>query len=221
MFSYSERSATIGSTRAARRAGGEMQPARRRSTHLVLSCGHGRSPRAAAGSVESEWRGKFHADPAVSPEGVLRQRFRADGGQNAPARSVRLWDPPVPVSTITLTGSSSRSYHLTIMVIHPHSRLQKMKFASVSVLKAKLSQYLDAVKRGEEVMVTDRGETVARLSPVRGRRGRASRLSQLVRSGRILAPRSALPADFWQMERPVDKTGRTLAALLEEREEGR
>lgn len=96
-----------------------------------------------------------------------------------------------------------------------------MKFASVSVLKAKLSQYLDAVKRGEEVLVTDRGEIVAKLSPVRGARGRASRMSQLVKSGRILPSKSDLPADFWERERPVDKTGRALAALLEEREEGR
>ncbi len=41
-----------------------------------------------------------------------------------------------------------------------------MKTASVSVLKAKLSEHLALVKRGEEVIVTERGKPVARLMPM-------------------------------------------------------
>jgi len=41
-----------------------------------------------------------------------------------------------------------------------------MKQAAVSELKAKLSEHLDMVKRGEEVLVTERGKPVARIVPV-------------------------------------------------------
>ena len=40
-----------------------------------------------------------------------------------------------------------------------------MKCAAVSKLKASLSEYIDMVKRGEEVLVTERGKPVARLVP--------------------------------------------------------
>lgn len=49
---------------------------------------------------------------------------------------------------------------MTLMVI--------MKTASISELKARLSAYVDAVREGEEVLVTDRGRPIARIGPVRG-----------------------------------------------------
>lgn len=42
-----------------------------------------------------------------------------------------------------------------------------MKAVGVKELKAKLSEYLRAVKAGEVVLVTDRGEVVAELRPAR------------------------------------------------------
>jgi len=41
-----------------------------------------------------------------------------------------------------------------------------MKQTGVSQLKARLSEHLDMVKRGEEVLVTERGKPVARIVPV-------------------------------------------------------
>jgi prevent-host-death family protein len=40
-----------------------------------------------------------------------------------------------------------------------------MKTTTVSKLKASLGEYLRSVKAGEEVLVTERGRPVARLSP--------------------------------------------------------
>jgi prevent-host-death family protein len=40
-----------------------------------------------------------------------------------------------------------------------------MKTATVSKLKASLSEYLRRVKAGEEVLVTERGRPIAKLSP--------------------------------------------------------
>ena len=96
-----------------------------------------------------------------------------------------------------------------------------MKYASISQLKARLSQFLEAVRRGEEIIVTDRGNAVARLAPVRGELAEDARRDQLIRSGRLRPPRRQLPADFWDRPRPADPEGRGLFALLEEREEGR
>lgn len=93
--------------------------------------------------------------------------------------------------------------------------------ASISKLKAKLSQYLDAVREGEEILVTDRGRPVARLTPVRGAEAEDARRDWLLRSGRLWPPREPLPPDFWDAPRPSDPEGRSLFALLEEREEGR
>lgn len=96
-----------------------------------------------------------------------------------------------------------------------------MTSVSISELKARLSAFLDIVRQGEDVVVTDRGRPVARLSPVRGAELEESRRDVLLRSGRLRAPAASLPADFWKRRRPSDAKGHSLAALLEERGEGR
>ncbi|MGQ0649633.1 MAG: type II toxin-antitoxin system Phd/YefM family antitoxin [Gemmatimonadaceae bacterium] len=95
-----------------------------------------------------------------------------------------------------------------------------MKTASISELKARLSAYLDAVRQGDEVLVTDRGRPVARLAPVRVGRHQESRRDLLVRTGRLRAPTAVLPKDLLTRRLPDDRQGRSLAALLAERESG-
>ena len=92
---------------------------------------------------------------------------------------------------------------------------------SISELRARLSALLDIVRQGEDVVVTDHGRPVARLSPVRGAELEESRRDALLRSGRMRAPSASLSADFWQRRRPSDAKGRSLAALVEERGENR
>ena len=96
-----------------------------------------------------------------------------------------------------------------------------MKTVSISELKARLSAFLDIVRDGDEVLVTDRGRLVARLVPIAGRQADAGRRDLLLRSGRLRPPAGRLPADFWKRHHPADAKGRSLAALLEERDEGR
>lgn len=91
---------------------------------------------------------------------------------------------------------------------------------SISELKARLSAFLDIVRQGNEVLVTDRGRLIARLVPVKGGQHEESRRDLLVRTGRLRAPLAALPKDFWKRARPVDPKGRSLAALLDERDSG-
>ena len=96
-----------------------------------------------------------------------------------------------------------------------------MKSASVSELKARLSAYLEIVRRGGEVMVTDRGRLIARIGPVVGAQREESRRDALLRSGQLRGPTTPLPAGFWKRQRPVDAKGRSLSALLDERGDGR
>lgn len=63
-----------------------------------------------------------------------------------------------------------------------------MKTAAVSELKARLSKYLNRVKAGEEVLITDRGNPVARLLPIS--RARA------VRETMLWAEEATLGAEF-------------------------
>jgi prevent-host-death family protein len=65
-----------------------------------------------------------------------------------------------------------------------------MKTASISEAKNRLSAYLDMVRRGESILITDRGRPVARLAPLEpGSREQAdSRLAELARLGIIRLP---------------------------------
>jgi prevent-host-death family protein len=95
-----------------------------------------------------------------------------------------------------------------------------IKTASVSALKARLSAFLEIVRRGDEVLVTDRGRPIARLAPVTGAHSVDGRREELIRTGRLRAPNAKLPRDFWDRKRPADAKGKGLAALLAERESG-
>jgi prevent-host-death family protein len=97
-----------------------------------------------------------------------------------------------------------------------------MKIARVSELKASLSKYLARVKKGEEVIVTERGKPVAKLVPIDDTDvPDQARLRELVRGGLVQLPSGRLPSTFWRRERPADPGARLRAALLEEREAGR
>lgn len=95
-----------------------------------------------------------------------------------------------------------------------------MRTVSVAELKAKLSEYLAAAKRGEEVIVTDRGRPVAKLTGLAGAHDWGTHVARLVREGLAKPPEGKLPKDFWDLPRGEDPGGSVLKALLEEREEG-
>jgi prevent-host-death family protein len=94
--------------------------------------------------------------------------------------------------------------------------------AGVAQLKAGLSRYLERVKAGHEVLVTDRGRPVAKLVPIGAETRKAARRERLVREGSLLPGRGRVRASL--LEPPPGKPaagGSVLDALLEERREGR
>ena len=96
-----------------------------------------------------------------------------------------------------------------------------MSTAGISELKARLSDYLNRVKAGEEVLITDRGNPVARLLPISRVRGSRDLMANLEKRGFVKLGSGKLPKGFWEMSKPKDPGGSVLQALLEEREGGR
>ena len=96
-----------------------------------------------------------------------------------------------------------------------------MKRAAVSELKAHLSEYLNQVKAGGEILITDRGRPVARLVPIARSKTHKEALIQMEKQGLIKLGSGKLPKGFWAMPRSEDPEGLALKALLDEREAGR
>jgi prevent-host-death family protein len=96
-----------------------------------------------------------------------------------------------------------------------------MKTAAVSKLKAYLSDYLNQVKAGTEVLITDRGKPVARLVPIARTKAAKESLTRMEKQGLIKLGSGRLPKDFWTLPRPEDPKGLVRRALIEEREGGR
>jgi prevent-host-death family protein len=95
-----------------------------------------------------------------------------------------------------------------------------MKTTTVSKLKASLSEFLRSVKAGEEVLVTERGRPVAKLTPVTISKFLPDYLVEMEKQGLIKIGSGKLPKGFWDLPRPKDPKGLVVKAVLREREEG-
>lgn len=63
--------------------------------------------------------------------------------------------------------------------------------------QARLSEFLRAVKNGEEVIVTERGTPVAKLAPLNSAERHAANLQKLIEAGLVRPPEGELPEGFW------------------------
>ena len=95
-----------------------------------------------------------------------------------------------------------------------------MKTASVSKLKASLSEYLRRVKTGEEVLVIERGRPIAKIAPVTASQRMPRQLIEMEKEGLIKIGSGKLPRGFWKLPRPRDPKGSVVKAVLQERGEG-
>jgi len=95
-----------------------------------------------------------------------------------------------------------------------------VKTTTVSKLKASLSKYLRSVKAGEEVLVTERGRPIAKLTPAETSEMLPEDLAEMEKQGLIKLGPGKLPKGFWELPRPKDPKGLVTKAVLREREEG-
>lgn len=72
-------------------------------------------------------------------------------------------------------------------------------------LKNNLSSHLAAVREGREIIVTDHGHPIARLTPVGGKSG-AERLADLIAAGEAQAPRRRTRTSPKPVRLPGDAT---------------
>lgn len=87
-------------------------------------------------------------------------------------------------------------------------------------LKARLSEFLAQVRRGGEVIVTDRSVPIARITALGAADAHDRRTQELIRAGAMRPPRAPLPPDFTTAAMPADPEGALVEGLLRERFEG-
>lgn len=98
-----------------------------------------------------------------------------------------------------------------------------MKRASITEAKNQLSALIERVRRGERVVIEDRGVPVARLDPIGSAPGDdEGRLGRLERAGLARRPRGPLPRTILKSAPPRPSGGARLSdAVLADRAEGR
>ncbi len=98
-----------------------------------------------------------------------------------------------------------------------------MKRASITEAKNRLSALIDRVRRGETVVIEDRGVPVARLESVLSRRADPEgRVERLARQGLVRTPTAPPPKKLLATPPPRPLGGARLSeALMAERREGR
>ena len=103
-----------------------------------------------------------------------------------------------------------------------------MKVVAIEELHSSLSECIAVVKNGEDLVFTQGGKPVARMtaenSPgkeIAPEDEYEAHLRQLEKEGVIRLGTGKLPDDFWSRPLPKLKNGTLLDALLEERAEGR
>jgi len=97
-----------------------------------------------------------------------------------------------------------------------------MKRVSISEAKNQLSALLDRVRRGQTVVIEDRGVPVARLEGLTSSRNPEGRLERLARDGVITLPAGSLPASFFKTALPRPRRGPSASEILiDERRDGR
>jgi prevent-host-death family protein len=96
-----------------------------------------------------------------------------------------------------------------------------MRRASISEVKNGLSAFIDRVRAGETILITDRGIPVARIEPVERSNDPEGRLERLVRAGIVRPPAERLPRAI--LDEPPPRLTRdvdVVEIVLEERRSG-
>ncbi len=95
-----------------------------------------------------------------------------------------------------------------------------MKTANIAELKNHLSNYLADVKRGEEVLISDRNKPIAKIVPLQNTGDFSAEELALAAAGILRLPEDEnLPESFWKEKRPDLKGEVAIKAVMDERDE--
>jgi len=97
-----------------------------------------------------------------------------------------------------------------------------MQSTTIKQAKRDLSALIDLVGAGESIVITDRGQPVARLEPVSSAYDESGRLLRLERAGIVRVGRGTPPVDLIRQTPPrLANQASAVDALLDERHYGR
>ena len=94
------------------------------------------------------------------------------------------------------------------------------KTASVVQFKARMSEYLRLVKGGAELLVTERGVPIVRVTPLEDAERKSTRRLRLARAGQIKTGRGRVPKILQSPPAGEAVGASVLDALLAERGDG-
>lgn len=94
-----------------------------------------------------------------------------------------------------------------------------MKSVNIAELKNRLSVYLNDVKAGEEILVRDRNQPVARIVPLARSGDDDQELLALAAQGKLRLGEGRLEESFWQLPAPRVSAAILRRAVEQERDE--
>jgi prevent-host-death family protein len=94
-----------------------------------------------------------------------------------------------------------------------------MRTVNVESLKNRLSSYLREVRRGEEILISDRNVPIARIVPLSSTDDADAELLELALAGLVRLPERPWPGSFFSMPGPGISLKQAVAAVLAERDE--
>lgn len=94
-----------------------------------------------------------------------------------------------------------------------------MKTVNIAELKNHLSGYLNDVKAGEEILVRDRNQPVARIIPLARSRNEDEELLALASQGKVRLGEGVIDESFWDMPAPRVSAAALRRAIEQERDE--
>ena len=94
-----------------------------------------------------------------------------------------------------------------------------MKSVNIAELKNHLSLYLNKVKAGEEILICDRNQPVARIVPLSRDRDQDAELLALAAQGKLRLGEGSLDESFWEMPAPRVSAEALRRAIERERDD--
>ena len=94
-----------------------------------------------------------------------------------------------------------------------------MRSVNVATLKNRLSHYLRAVRRGEEILIRDRNVPIARIVPLSATDDEDEELMELAAAGLVKLGKGRLPDSFFSMPGPSVPLDAILKVIRAERDE--
>lgn len=94
-----------------------------------------------------------------------------------------------------------------------------MRSVNIADLKNNLNTYLDQVRQGEEILIKDRQQPIARIVPLTMARHIDAEERALAAAGKLRPRKQLLPDSFWSSPAPRVSLQRAVAAVVADRDE--